>query len=144
VIVLDAYAVIALLRDEPAAPRVLNLLHGKDDVRLTVLGVLEVVDHLVRLGGATEDDAALDVAQLGLADPPPLEADLALRAGLLRARHYNRRTRAISLADAVAVETARTHEASVASADPHLLDTCLEEDIGVIPLPDTKGRTWSR
>lgn len=142
-IVLDAYAVLALLKGEPATQEVREFLTDAEDARLTALGVFEVVDHLVRLAGACEDEAALDLVQLGLADAEPLDADLALRAGLLRARHYDRRTRAVSLADCVAAETARAHDASVASADPHLLDLCGDVGIGVIPLPDSAGNTWA-
>jgi len=39
-------------------------------VALTALGVSEVLDHLVRLVGADEDEAVLAVAQLGLASRP--------------------------------------------------------------------------
>jgi len=31
----------------------------------------------------------------------------------------------------------------VATSDPHLLDLCREELIGVIPLPDSRGATWT-
>jgi PIN domain nuclease of toxin-antitoxin system len=142
VIVLDSYAVLALLKDEPAAEEVQRLLEGDGDAALTLLGIAEVLDYLVRLGGAEEDDAALDLAQLGLDSPPPLDPDVAMRAGLLRARHYHRRTRAVSLADCVAAETARGLGASVATADPHLLDTCVAEGIAVIVLPDSRGAIW--
>ncbi|MPZ98239.1 MAG: PIN domain-containing protein [Dehalococcoidia bacterium] len=138
-IVLDAYAVLALLKDEPAAPEVARLIEGDDETALTLLGVAEVLDHLVRLAGAEEDDAALDLAQLGLAPPPPLEPGVAWRAGLLRARHYHRRERAISLADCFAAEAARRLGAAVATADPHLLDTCAAEGIGFVTLPDSGG-----
>lgn len=142
-IVLDAYAVLALLKGEPATAEVQALLDRHEDAALTVLGVAEVVDHLVRLVGATDEAAALDVAQLGLAEPDPLDVGLGLRAGLLRARHYHRRTRAVSLADCVVAETARAHDAPAASADPHLLDVCRDEGIAVLPLPGSDGRTWS-
>lgn len=140
-IVLDAYAVLALLKGESAALPVRRLLEADGEASLTALGVAEVVDHLVRIVGANEEDAALDLAQLGLAEPDPLDAAVSLRAGLLRARHYHRRQRAISLADCVAIETARGAGAPVASADPHLLDTCHDEGIGVVALPDSSGRT---
>jgi len=65
--ILDAYAVIAYLRGEPAAPEVRPLLDTSDAV-LTAVGVAEVVDHLVRRVGADEEDAMLDLAQLGLLD----------------------------------------------------------------------------
>ncbi|MCY3656565.1 MAG: PIN domain-containing protein [Chloroflexi bacterium] len=142
-IVLDAYAVIAVLRVEHAAPLVRTLIEGDEDTALTVLGVAEVVDYLVRSAGMDEGAAALDIIQLRLADPPVLDGQLATRAGLLRARQYNRRTRSISLADCVAAETARGLNASLATADPALLDTCTAEGIAVIALPDTTGAVWT-
>lgn len=141
-IILDSYAVLALFKGEPAADPVQRLLGGAD-ASLTVLGVSEVLDHLVRLVGADEEDAFLDLAQLDLAAPPPLEADVAIRAGLLRARHYHRRYRALSLADCIAAETARAADSALATADPHLLDTCKAESIAVHPLPDSRGSIWS-
>ena len=141
--VLDAFAVLALLKAEPAANQVRNLVQA-GGTTLTTLGVAEVTDHLVRIAGVTEEDAALDLAQLQLADPQPLHAGLALRAGFLRARHYHRRTRAVSLADCIAAETARTLSLPVATSDPHLLELCRDEGIDVIALPDIHGNIWSR
>ncbi|BBY05630.1 PIN domain-containing protein [Mycobacterium noviomagense] len=140
--VLDAYAVLALLKGEPAAKPVEQLLRDDPDATLTPLGVAEVLDHLVRIEKAAEEEAALDLAQLGLADPPPLDATVAMRAGLLRARHYHRRRRAVSLADCVVVEFARVAATSVATSDPHLLDLCHDEAIGMVVLPDSRGHVW--
>jgi predicted nucleic acid-binding protein len=52
VIVLDSFAVLALFRDEPAAPLVQRLVESEEDVALTAVGVSEVLDHLVRILGA--------------------------------------------------------------------------------------------
>ncbi|MDP9443541.1 MAG: PIN domain-containing protein [Actinomycetota bacterium] len=142
--ILDAYAVLALLKGEPAAPVVAELLRDDPSAALTALGVAGVLDHLIRLEGATEEDAALDVAQLGLADPEPVDAATALRAGALRARHYDRNHRAVSLADCVAAETARRARTALASVDPPLLDLCHDEAIDVVALPDSRGQRWSR
>lgn len=141
--VLDAYAVLALLKEEPAAGEVYQLLSSGEPASLTALGVSEVLDHLVRLAGTEEEEAVLDVAQLGLVAPQPIEPELAIRAGLLRARHYHRRNRAVSLADCAAAETARTRGVPVATSDPHLLDTCAAEGIAVLPLTDSQGNLWS-
>ncbi len=138
-IILDAYAVLALLRDELAAPRVQELIEGDEETALTLLGIAEVLDRLVRLASVDEREARLDLEQLGLAAPPALDPELAARAGLLRARHYNRRTRALSLADCVAAETARGVGAALATADPALLATCAAEGIAVIALPGSEG-----
>ena len=140
--VLDAFAVIALLRGEPAAPEVRRLLERGDAV-LTALGLAEVIDHLVRVIGTSDEDAALDIAQLGLSDALPVDADLALRAALLRARHYHRTNRAVSLADCIAAEAARMIGTSLATADPHLLGLCRDDGIASIPLPDSSGSTWT-
>lgn len=142
-IVLDAYAVLAFLQGEPAAGRVGSLVSNGNDAVLTVLGVAEVIDHLVRLVATDEEEAVLDIAQLGLLAARPVEEAVAVRAGILRARHYHRRDRAVSLADCVVAATAEGAGAAVAASDPHLLDMCHAEGIDVLPLPDTHGRTWS-
>lgn len=140
--VVDAFAVVALLRGEPAAPEVRHLLERGDAV-LTALGLAEVVDHLARVVGASDEDAVLDVAQLGLSDAVPVDADLALRAALLRARHYHRTDRAVSLADCIAAEAARMLGTGLATADPHLLDLCRDDGIAQIPLADSSGASWA-
>jgi ribonuclease VapC len=142
-IVLDSFAVLALLKDEPAANQVQRLVETEEDIALTALGVAEVLDHLVRLMGADDEEAVLDLAQLGLAVPSPIDPGMASRAGLLRARHYHRKTRAVSLADCIAAETARPEGFRLASADPHLLGLCRDEAIALIPLPDSTGRRWT-
>ncbi len=141
--VLDAFAVLAFLKDEPAASLVSELLQGEPHPALTALGVAEVMDHLVRLVGVDEEEAALDLAQLGLADAHPIDGDLAGRAGRLRARHYHRRERAVSLADCVAAEVARRSGSPLATSDPHLLDTCHAEGIPYLALPDSSGAAWA-
>ena len=140
--VLDAFAVIALLRGEPAAPEVRPLVERGDTV-LTALGLAEVIDHLVRVLGASDEDAALDVAQLGLTDALAVDADLGLQAGLLRSQHYHRTHRAVSLADCVAAEAARRLGTGLVTADPHLLELCRDEHIRSVPLPDSSGTRWS-
>jgi PIN domain nuclease of toxin-antitoxin system len=141
--VLDAFAVLALLKDEPAAEHVERLLRSDGACAMTALGVAEVLDHLVRLTDVDEDDAVLDLAQLSLAPAHAVDDDLAAKSGLLRARNYHRRHRAVSIADCVAAEVARMVGTPLATSDPHLLDTCLAEDILHIALPDTRGVTWT-
>jgi PIN domain nuclease of toxin-antitoxin system len=144
VIVLDAFAVLAFLKGEPASEEVAQLLMGEESSSLTAVGLAEVMDHLVRLAGADEDEAALDVAQLDLAEVRSINAQLALRAGVLRARHYHRVRRAVSLADCIAAEVARAGAGALATTDPHLLDLCHEEGIRIVPLQDSQGQRWSR
>jgi len=84
VTVLDAYAVIAFLRAEPAAGEVRALLGT--DAQLTSVGVAEVLDHLVRVVGADEEEATLDLAQLGILDGTVVDSAIGAEAGRLRAR----------------------------------------------------------
>jgi len=142
VTVLDAFAVIALLKGEPAAAQVQDLIEV-GGCALTTVGVAEVVDHLVRVAGASDEDAVLDVAQLGLHAPIDLDEATAIQAALLRARHYDKRSRQVSLADCVAASAARTERTEVATSDPHLLDLCHDEGIALIVLPDSNGARWA-
>jgi PIN domain nuclease of toxin-antitoxin system len=141
-ILLDSYAVLALLRDEPAAAEVVDLVASELGAVLTAVGLAEVVDRLVRLDQVDDEEAVLDVAQLGLHEAIPLDPETALRAGLFRSRHYHRSTRAVSLADCVAAECARRLGIPLATSDPHLLDACSEEQVAVVVLPDNRGRRW--
>lgn len=140
--VLDSYAVLAYLKGEPAATEVGRLIAGSG-CALTALGVAEVLDHLVRLVGADEEDAALDLAELGLLDGTAVDGTLGVAAGRLRARHYHRTRCAVSLADCVAAEVARAQSRPLATADPHLLEVCHAEAVEVLVLPASDGSRWA-
>ncbi len=142
-IVLDAYAVLAFLKAEAAAPEVSSLLRARVPCALTVVGVAEVLDHLIRIVGADEDETALDLAQLDLLDPVDLGSTTAAAAGLLRARHYHRTLCAVSLADCIAAEVTRNLDARLATSNPHLLDVCHRETIGIHVLTASNGTRWS-
>jgi predicted nucleic acid-binding protein len=141
-IVLDAYAVIAFLRDEPAADEVAALMRS-DDVSLTAVGLGEVVDHLVRLAGVDEDDVFLDLAELGLRDALPIDAQAGGEAGRLRSRYYDRTRCAVSMADCLAAAAAHDRAVPLATSDPHLLNLCRAESIDTIVLPGTNGARWA-
>ena len=142
VTVLDAYAVIAYLRAEPAAGEVRPLLNS-GDATLTAVGVAEVLDHLVRLAGADEEDAALDLAELGLLEGMVVDSDLGLAAGRLRARRYHPSRCSVSMADCIAAEAARHAATSLATSDPPLLDLCRIEGISAIVLTASDGTRWA-
>ena len=139
--VLDAYAVIAYLRDEPAAPKVAKLLRS-GETSLTAVGLGEVFDQLARVAGVDEEGLALDLAELGLLEASVVEATVGASAGRLRARYYHRTRCPISMADCVAAETARALARPLATSDPHLLDVCHAERIEVIVLPGSDGSSW--
>jgi PIN domain nuclease of toxin-antitoxin system len=139
--VLDAYAVIAYLRDEPAAGPVAELLTSRD-AALTAVGLAEVFDQMVRVARGDEEEVSLDLSELGLWDAVGVDAPLGAAAGRLRARPYPRTRCPVSMADCVLAETGRSLDRAVATSDPHLLDVCHTEGIRVIVLPGSDGSTW--
>jgi PIN domain nuclease of toxin-antitoxin system len=139
--VLDAAAVLALLKDEPAASAVAELIAGPQRGELTAVGLVEVVDHLVRVVGVDEEELLIDLAGLRLLDAIVVDPELAVSAGRLRARHH-RPDSPLTLAQCVAAEAARRLGRPLATADPHLLALCHAEGILVSPLPDARGTRW--
>lgn len=139
-ILLDAAAVLAVLLDEPARAEVEAML-GRE-CAIAALNLAEVQDRLVRRYGAEEGDADRAVALLKLAgvEVAPLYEDIAVAAGRLRAKHYHRRERPVSLADCVMLATAMEHGMAVASSDGPVLTIAEAVGLDVRPLPDSAGR----
>jgi len=140
--VLDAYAVLAFLRGEAAAVEVRPLI-VTGGALLTSIGVAEAIDHLVRIVGADEEDATLDVAQLGLFDAIVVDAAIGAAAGRLRAHYYHRSRCQVSMADCIAAEAARSGSEPLATSDPDLLDVCTAENIDVVVLSASDGSKWT-
>lgn len=138
--VLDAYAVIAYLRGEGSADEVAGLM--RQGCVLASVNAAEVVDQLVRVWGRDADDVEGDLALLGHAGMRvhTLDAELALAAGRLRAGHYHRRDRAVSMADCVAAAAALELGLALATSDPALAALLRVEGGEVTALPDSRGR----
>jgi predicted nucleic acid-binding protein len=139
VTVLDAYAVIAYLRGEPAADEVADLLRGP--TILTSVNAAEILDQLVRVFGSDPDAVEADLALLSHAGMTVLAVtnEIGVEAGRIRARHYHRDRAAISLADCVAASAALATRQPLATADPALAAVLRAEGGDVHPLPDSKG-----
>jgi ribonuclease VapC len=139
VTVLDAYAVLAFLRDEPAAAQVATLLASP--TVLSSANAAEVVDQLTRLGGHSADDVHADLALLEHTGMrlAPITEDHAMLAGRLRARYYHRERCAVSLADCMAAATALVEGLPLATADPALASVVRAEGGHVHALPDRRG-----
>jgi PIN domain nuclease of toxin-antitoxin system len=105
VVVLDASAAIALLRNEPSAPQVEHLLRDAF-ARMATVNAAETVDVLVRVHGWKADDVVAGVELLcSVVEPVAPSLELAARAGELRARYFRRHQR-VSLADCFVLATA--------------------------------------
>lgn len=139
VTVLDAFAVIAYLRDERCAEQVADLLQAP--TVLTAANAAEVLDQLVRVYRSDPDDVHADLALLAHAGMQitSVTADHGLLAGRLRARHYHRRHCAVSLADCLAAAAALTEQIPLATCDPALAAVVRAERGKVHPLSDSRG-----
>jgi predicted nucleic acid-binding protein len=139
---LDAYALVALTVDEPAADEVEDLLR-RGDARVAVVNFAEAVDVSRRTHGLAADEVrrALEPLLLGgaLASVGSGEPHAWLAADL-RARHYDRRNRALSLADCFLLAQALTASDGIATADPVLAEAARAEAVAVVALPDSAGR----
>jgi uncharacterized protein with PIN domain len=141
VILLDAYALTALLADEPAADDVEQLL-SSESTAVATANLAEAADRLARIHEIavsrtrTAVDSLEQSTDLRIRAVEPAHA---WRAAELRAKHYHRTRRPLSLGDCLLL--AMTDEDDrLATADPDVLATAQDEEIGWIALPDSRGR----
>jgi predicted nucleic acid-binding protein len=138
---LDAYALAALLADEPAASEVEALLRG-GGCRVAPANLAEAVGVSLRLHGLRIDEIRGALEPLLISDVIiSLETGIteAWLAAELRARHYNKKTKALSLADCLLLAHAVGAEEAIATADPPLAEAARAEGVAVIALPDSSG-----
>lgn len=134
-IVLDAYALIAFLVRGPATPQVRVLLR-EGNCAIATANLVEVLDVSQRIHG-------LPIARaMEVIDPlferslvtKPLDMAVARRAAEIRAAHYHRSDRPISLADAVLIASAQQGD-QIATADPDVLAVAEAEGVEHQALP---------
>lgn len=136
-VLVDACAVIAVLKGEPAADDVSEILRVRP-VSIHPLNLAEVIDRMAGMAGADADDVEADVALLGVTTAEPV-ADHMLDAGRLRAVNYHRSDCPVSLADCVAVIHALRTDHALATSDRHCAAILAGAGGAVIPLPDSSG-----
>jgi PIN domain nuclease of toxin-antitoxin system len=113
VAVLDACALIALLNDEQGADVVAQALETIPVVRISSVNLLEVAYDAVRKTGRQEAAREIidDVRKLGVT------VDFAVSEEMIPAASVFKTSFRISLADAIALALAATHEAPVVTSD---------------------------
>jgi predicted nucleic acid-binding protein len=132
---------VALVAEEPAAAEVEQLLRA-GDCRVAPANLAEAVDICQRIHGLPLEEirSALDPLLISeVLQPVPTDADEAWVAAELRARHYDRRTKALSLADCLLLAHATREGEAIATADPPLARAARDEGVDVIGLPDSDG-----
>jgi uncharacterized protein with PIN domain len=130
-VVLDASPLIALLRDEPDADRIVSAV-GDAHTSVSTVTVAEVADVLERVYGVASGAIAETVGGvLGVAVVfVPPTAELAVHAGSIRARRYRRRANDVSLGDCFVLATASDGQ-TVVTSDGALARTARLEGIDV-------------
>lgn len=139
-VVLDAVALIALMKDEPAAERVSELLRGP--TLMSSVNYAEVMDHLQRVARLPADDISLALAPVVNSSVTVRDCDarLAEKAAAVRAEYYVPKRRAIGLADSFAIATALDEQQALATSDPAIAEIMSHLSGDVVPLPDSCGR----
>jgi PIN domain nuclease of toxin-antitoxin system len=132
--VLDAYALIALLLDEPAAEEVAQVLRS-GEAAVTSVNYGEVLDRLVRARRIPEPRvrAALEPLLDGSLRRIDVGFALVESAVRLRAEHYHRERMPLSLADCICIAAAGA-DGKVATADAAMLAVAGAEGVGTVPL----------
>lgn len=132
---LDAYALIAFLVGGPATAQVRAILR-EGVAGVATANLAEALDVSKRVYGLPIPRALeiLDpLFEEGLA-AISLDQAIARRAAEIRAEHYHRSSRPISLADAVLVASAKRAD-RIATADPDVLAVIGAEEIEPVALP---------
>jgi predicted nucleic acid-binding protein len=141
VTLLDAYALVALIVDEPAADEVERILRG-GDARVVVINLAESVDVAHRVHGLPPDEIRRTLEPLlagrGLSPIASTEAHAWLAAEV-RSAHYDRKTSALSMADCLLIAHAITDGSAIATSDPPLAAAARAEGLEVVALPDSAG-----
>jgi predicted nucleic acid-binding protein len=135
VTLLDAYALIAFLVGGPATREVRSILR-EGDAGVATANLVEVLDVSQRLY-SVPTSRTLETLEPLLEGPLTavvLGFTVARRAADIRARHYHRSSRPISLADAVLIGSAESGD-RIATADPDVLAVAEAEAIESIVLP---------
>jgi uncharacterized protein with PIN domain len=139
-VALDAGPVVSLLLDDPAAGDVAQELRHAGPLRISVVNVAEIVDVLRRVHrvSAAETSRAVDRFLDEVAQPVTASREQATLAADLRARHYHRRDRDLSLADCFVIAAARPGDA-IATSDRAVAQVARAEGMDVLALPNPRG-----
>jgi predicted nucleic acid-binding protein len=134
-ILLDAFALIALLAGEPAADQVEALLRS-DEAAITAVNLAEALDVLQRVQGIASE--RLEEVTTPLVGERmkliPIDERIARVAADIRARRYHRTRAPLSLADCILLAATGESDA-LATADGPLIRAAEAESIQVRKLP---------
>jgi PIN domain nuclease of toxin-antitoxin system len=138
-VLLDAFGIVALVANEPAADEVEAMLR-RGDAAITAVNLAEALDVLQRVQRVPRE--RIDALTIPLVQETmavvPVDEQLARDAAEVRARRYHRTRAPLSLADCVLIAAAKSADA-LATADLPLQDAAREEGVQVRELPRAGG-----
>lgn len=134
-VLLDAFALIALLAEEPAADEVEALLR-RGEAAITAVNLAEALDVLQRVQGIPRE--RLEAITTPLVGERmtfvPISEQIARDAADIRARRYHRARAPISLADCILLAATGASD-TLATADAPLIRVAEAENVQVRALP---------
>lgn len=139
---LDAYALVALVADEPAADEVEEILRA-GGARVVVVNLAEAIDIAQRVHAVAADETRAVLEPLFLGEVVSAAVSDESRGWLaaeLRVRHYDKKTTAVSMADCFLLAHGLADGGPIATADPPVAAIAQAEGVDVIGLPDSAGR----
>jgi uncharacterized protein with PIN domain len=142
-VLLDAFALIALLTEEPAAAEVEAILR-RGGAAMPTINLAEALDVLQRVEGVPRERLDVLVSPLlgNAIELLAVDERLAREGADIRARRYHRTRAPISLADCVLLAAAKgTGEGSLASGDAPLLAAARQEGVAVQALARRRDGT---
>jgi PIN domain nuclease of toxin-antitoxin system len=142
VIVLDAYALEAYLQLEASAPTVRDLLAAGEQALISGINLAETLDRMIRVHGMSPVELEADLLGTGVF-VSSVDEPTAFEAARLRASHYHRTRRAVSIADCCAAALALDRDAPLVTSDAALLGLIADENGRYMALPDSAGNVWS-
>jgi PIN domain nuclease of toxin-antitoxin system len=134
--VLDAFALVGLALEEPAADEVETLIR-RGDSAVTAINLAEALDQLARVHRRDLEELRWRFGPVigELVALIAVDESLSWRAVGLRGRHYHRRQSPVSLADCVALAAVGPDD-SIATADQPLARAARSEGLDVITLAE--------
>jgi predicted nucleic acid-binding protein len=140
-VVLDAQGLIGFFTGEPSLVPVRQLLLSGEQTVMATINLAETYDRMRRVHGVTSDLLHADLLETGI-HFSAVDTELAIEAAELRASHYHRTRRSVSLADCTAAALALDRGVRLATSDPALLSLMIDEGGSIEPLPASDGSVW--
>jgi ribonuclease VapC len=133
-VLLDAFALIALLAEEPAAEQVETLIR-RGDTAITPVNLAEALDVLQRVGQIPRERLEALTTPLigGQIELTRIDEQVARDAADIRARRYHRTRVPLSLADCILLAATGASD-TLATADKALIRTAEAENVSVTTL----------